>query len=77
MQAKLFNMGKEKFFGKMKIAIEALAVKGVFKVKEGDNKVKIVRKGDNEFDSYLNGHLVTTDDNWEQAFEMAKTLLES
>ena len=61
----------------MKTDIEALAIKKTWKINENGNKVKIVRKGETEFDSYLNGNYITTDENWEQAFEMAKTLLAS
>lgn len=61
----------------MKTDIEALAIKKTWKINENGNKVKIVRKSETEFDSYLNGNYVTSDENWEQAFEMAKTLLAS
>lgn len=67
----------EKIIGKMKTDIEALAIKNTWKINENRNKVKIVRKSETEFDSYLKGNYVTTDENWEQAFEMAKTLLAS
>ncbi len=61
----------------MKTDIEALAIKKTWKINENGNKVKIVRKSETEFDSYLNGNYITTDENWEQAFEIAKTLLAS
>jgi predicted transcriptional regulator len=67
----------EKIIGKMKTDIEALAIKKRWKINENGNKVKIVRKSETEFDSYLNGNYITTNENWEQAFEMAKTLLAS
>jgi hypothetical protein len=70
-------MSTEKIIGKMKTGIEALAIKMTWKINENGNKVKIVRKSETEFDSYLNGNYITTDENWKQAFEMAKTLLAS
>jgi hypothetical protein len=58
-------------------ALENLQVKKLWKINHEGIKVKVVRKAENTYDVYHNGHYVTTDETWEQAFELTRALLET
>jgi hypothetical protein len=61
----------------IKDAISTLKIKKIWKINHQGTKVKVVRKAENAFDIYHNGHHVTTDETWEEAFELTKALLET
>jgi hypothetical protein len=60
----------------IKKSLENLAVKKSWKINFVGKKIKVVRKDISAFDIYLNGHFVTTDENWERAFELVQVLLD-
>jgi hypothetical protein len=68
---------KQKILDSIKEALSNLQVKKLWKINHEGRKVKVVRKAENAYDVYHNGHYVTTDETWEQAFELTKTLLET
>jgi hypothetical protein len=70
-------MIKEKILYSIKEALLNLQVKKLWKIDHEGIKVKVVRKAENAYDVYRNGHFVTTDETWEQAFELTKVLLET
>jgi copper chaperone CopZ len=63
-------------FDEIKKSLENLSVKKSWKINFEGKKIKVVRKDISAFDIYLNGHFVTTDENWERAFELVQVLLE-
>ena len=69
-------MIKEKTITEIKDALSSLEVKKLWKINHEGTKVKVVRKTDDAYDIYRNGHHVTTDETWEQAFELVKVFLE-
>jgi hypothetical protein len=56
-------------------AIELLPVKKKWHLNDDGNKVKVVRKSENEYNVYSDGHYVNTEIDWQSAFEMVKALL--
>jgi hypothetical protein len=68
-------MIKQKILDEMKVSIQTLSVKKQWKINENGNKVKVVRNAENEFSIYLDGNYITTLMDWEDTFDMAKTLL--
>lgn len=66
---------KQKIIDQMQVDIQNLEVKKLFKINENGTKVKVRRDFENEYSIYLNGNFVTTDSNWEEAFELALVLL--
>ncbi len=59
----------------MQLDIQNLAVKKLWKINENGNKVKVRRDAETEYSIYLDGHYISTLTDWEDTFEMAKTLL--
>jgi hypothetical protein len=70
-------MIKEKILESIKEVLSNLQVKKLWKINHEGRKVKVVRKAENAYDVYHNGHFVTTDETWERSFELAKALLET
>lgn len=68
-------MIKQKTLDQMQLDIQNLAVKKLWKINENGNKVKVRRDAETEYSIYLDGHYITTLADWEDTFEMAKTLL--
>jgi hypothetical protein len=66
---------KQKIIDFMKLDIQNLAVKKLWKINENGHKVKVRRDTESEYSVYLDGHFVTTLSDWEDSFNMAKTLL--
>jgi hypothetical protein len=66
---------KQKILDQMQLEIENLEVKKLFKINENGNKVKIRRDTENEYYIYHDGHFVTTDATWQEAFELAVVLI--
>jgi uncharacterized protein (DUF1015 family) len=67
---------KQKTIEQMQLDIQNLEVKKLFKINENGTKVKVRRDSEQEYSIYLDGNFITTDATWEEAFELAKTLLE-
>ncbi len=61
----------------IKNSLENLAVKKSWKINFEGKKIKVVRKDNAAFEVYNDGHFVTADETWEQAFELVKVLLEN
>jgi hypothetical protein len=68
-------MIKQKILDEIKVSIQTLSVKKQWKINENGNKVKVVRNAEKEFSIYFDGHYITTLIDWEDTFDMAKTLL--
>jgi hypothetical protein len=66
---------KQKTIDQMQLEIENLEIKKLFKINENGNKVKIRRDTENEYSIYHDGHFVTTDASWQEAFELAVVLI--
>jgi hypothetical protein len=56
-------------------AIKGLTIRKKWKLNFNGTKVKVVRDNENEFSTYLNGHMITTDDTWQKAFDLVVVLL--
>lgn len=67
----------EKIKKQIEIDIENLEIKKLFKINENGNKVKVRRDTENAYSIYLNGQYVTTDETWQQAYELTLVLLET
>ncbi len=59
----------------IEIAVKNLAVKKYWKINRSGTKVKICRKAENTYDTYLNGNYITTDSEYTIARELVKELL--
>jgi hypothetical protein len=70
-------MIKQKILESIEEALSNLQVKKLWKINHEGIKVKVVRKAENAYDVYRNGHFVTTDETSERAFELVKALLET
>ncbi len=68
-------MIKQKIVDQMQLDIQHLVVKKLWKINENGNKVKVRRDSDSEYSIYLDGHYITTLADWEDTFNMAKSLL--
>jgi hypothetical protein len=68
-------MIKQKILDLMQFDIQNLAVKKLWKINENGHKVKVRRDTKNEYSVYLEGHFITTLADWEDSFNMVKTLL--
>jgi hypothetical protein len=68
-------MIKQKILDQMQLHIQNLAVKKLWKINENDHKVKVRRDAESEYSIYLDGHYITTLADWEDTFNMAKSLL--
>lgn len=68
-------MMKQKILDQMQMSIQNLAVKKLWKINENGNKVKVRRDAESEYSIYLDGHYITTLSDWEDTFNMAKSLL--
>jgi hypothetical protein len=68
-------MIKKKILDQMQLDIQNLAVKKRWKINENGHKVKVRRDAESEYSIYLDGHFITTLADWEDSFNMAKTLL--
>jgi hypothetical protein len=60
---------------RIEAAIKNLAIKKTWKINVNGSKVKVVRKTENEYATYLNGNYITTDEAWKQAFDLSIALL--
>ncbi len=67
----------DKLLEQIKLDIQNLEVKKLFKITENNNKVKVRRNAENEYNIYLNGHQVNTENNWEDTFQMVLALIKS
>ncbi len=77
----------EKFDSKMhfvlipEVLVASFLSKGtkrvICKLNDEGVKVKVRRSDETSFDVYHNGHFVTTDAQWEQAFELVQVLLDT
>jgi hypothetical protein len=70
-------MIKQKTIDLIQLDIQNLAIKKLWKINENGHKVKVRRDAENEYSVYLDGHFITTLSDWEDAFNMVKTLLVS
>jgi hypothetical protein len=68
-------MIKQKILDQMQLDIQNLAVKKLWKINENGHKVKVRRSDESEYSIYLDGHYITTLADWEDTFNMAKSLL--
>jgi hypothetical protein len=68
-------MIKQKILDQIQLDIQNLAVKKLWKINENGHKVKVRRNAESEYSVYLDGHYITTLADWEDSFNMAKTLL--
>jgi hypothetical protein len=68
-------MIKQKILDQMQLDIQDLAIKKLWKINENGNKVKVRRDAETEYSIYLDGHYISTLADWEDTFDMAKTLL--
>jgi hypothetical protein len=68
---------KQKDINSLQQALKVLEVQKVFKINVQGNKVKVVRKSANEYEIFDNGHYVTSDNNWKQAFDLIIELLKA
>ena len=59
----------------MQLDIQNLVVKKLWKINENGHKVKVRRDAESEYSIYFDGHYITTLTDWEDTFDMAKTLL--
>jgi preprotein translocase subunit SecB len=48
-----------------------------FEIKANGNKVKVVLKNETEYHVYLDGQFISTDQDFERAFELIRVLLSS
>ena len=67
----------DKILEQIKLDIQNLEIKKLFKINENGNKVKVRRSAENEYNIYLNGHHVNTENNWEDAYKMVLALINS
>jgi hypothetical protein len=70
-------MIKQKIIDKIQLDLQSLAINKLWKINENAHKVKVCRDAESEYSVYLDGHFITTLADWEDTFEMVKTLLES
>jgi hypothetical protein len=68
-------MIKQKILDQMQFDIQNLVVKKLWKINENGHKVKARRDAESEYSIYLDGHYITTLADWEDTFNMAKSLL--
>jgi hypothetical protein len=68
-------MIKQKILDQMQLDIQNLSIKKLWKINENGHKVKVRRDTESEYSIYLDGHYITTLSDWEDSFNMAKTLL--
>jgi hypothetical protein len=66
---------KQKDLDKISTALNSLQIKKQWKINVTGKKVKVVRSATNEYAVYNDGHYITADENWQQAFELVKALL--
>jgi hypothetical protein len=66
---------KQKDIDTIQQALQQLPIKKTWKINVSDKKVKVVRSAANEYAVYNDGHYITADENWQQAFELVKALL--
>jgi hypothetical protein len=66
---------KQKILDQMQLDIQSLAIKKLWKINENGHKVKVRRDAESEYSIYLDGHFITTLSDWEDSFNMVKTLL--
>jgi hypothetical protein len=66
---------KPKELQEIEMDIKNLAVKKCWKINRSGTKVKICRKAENAYDTYLNGNYISTDTECTIAFELMKVLL--
>jgi hypothetical protein len=66
---------KQKDLDKISTALNSLQIKKQWKINVAGKKVKVVRSATNEYAIYNDGHYITADENWQQAFELVKALL--
>ena len=66
-----------KILEQIKLDIQNLQVKKLFKINENGNKVKVRRTAESEYNIYLNGHHVNTENNCEDTYYMVLALIES
>ncbi len=71
----MLNQLKQKDILVMQEALQQLPVKKLWKINVNGIKVKVKRDTEKEYATYLNGNYITTDENWQLAFELAKALL--
>ena len=67
----------DKLLEQIKLDIQNIEIKKLFKINENSNKVKVRRNAENEYNVYLNGHQVNTENNWEDTFQMVLALIKS
>ncbi len=70
-------MIKQKILDDIQKELQNLPIKKLWKINHEGVKVKVRRSGETAFDVYHNGHFVTTDADWEQAFQLVKVLLDT
>jgi hypothetical protein len=66
---------KQKILDQMQLDIQCLSVKKLWKINENGHKLKVRRDAESEYSVYLDGHYITTLADWEDTFNMAKSLL--
>ncbi len=66
---------KQKDIDAIEQALRQLPIKKTWKINVAGKKLKVVRSAVNEYAVYNNGHYITTDESWQQAFKLVKVLL--
>jgi hypothetical protein len=66
---------KPKELQEMEMALKNLAIKKCWKINSNGTKVKVCRKAENAYETYLNGNYITTDTEYSIAFELVKVVL--
>ena len=67
----------DKILEQIKLDIQNLEIKKLFKSNENSNKIKVRRSTENDYNVYLNGHLVNIENNWGDAYKMVLALINS
>jgi hypothetical protein len=68
---------KQKDINNIEQTLKVLAVQKLWKINVQGNKVKVFRKSVNEYEIYHDGHYVTSDNDWKQAFDLTIELLKA
>lgn len=66
---------KQKNILEIQKALQQLPVKKLWKINVSGTKIKVKRGGEKEYATCLDGNYITTDENWQQAFELVTALL--
>jgi hypothetical protein len=68
-------MLKQKKTAAITAELENLPLKKTWKINADGKKIKVVRKAENCYESYLDGHYITSDEDWQTALQFVLGLL--